>query len=104
MLCRIHKQLKNPAYASITTYQIYEAYDPNLILIKNLSSAEVLDKNRLLLGTDDGLYLLDISKATIQNNVIRPIFSDFEIFEPLLKYIFTELIFLNRFIRTRFYK
>ena len=56
MLCRIHKQLKNPAYASITTYQIYEAYDPNLILIKNLSSAEVLDKNRLLLGTDDGLY------------------------------------------------
>ena len=69
MLCRIHKQLKNPAYTNsqIATYQIYEAYDPNLILIKNLSSAEVLDKNRLLLGTDDGLYLLDISKELIQN-------------------------------------
>ena len=80
MLCRIHKQLKNPAYASITTYQIYEAYDPNLILIKNLSSAEVLDKNSLLLGTDDGLYLLDISKAIIQNKFIHLIF-------PISKYL-----------------
>ena len=80
MLSRIHKQPKNPAYASITTYQIYEAYDPNLILIKNLSSAEVLDKNRLLLGTDDGLYLLDISKPLIQNTCHWPYF-------PISKYL-----------------
>ena len=88
MLSRIHKQLKNPAYASITTYQIYEAYDPNLILIKNLSSAEVLDKNRLLLGTDDGLYLLDISKAIIQNKFIHLIFRFRNIWTALEIYIY----------------
>merc|ERR1712106_331914 len=64
LLTKIHKQLKHPSYLS-PPYQIYEAYDPNLILIKNLTSAATLSMSRLVLGTDDGLYALDIVKDEI---------------------------------------
>merc|ERR1711953_979250 len=46
-------------------YQFYEVYDPNLILIKNATSSAILDKHHILLGTDDGLYSLNIIKDEI---------------------------------------
>lgn len=40
----------------------FEIYDPNLVLIKNTHCAKVIDRNRVLLGTDDGLYCAELAK------------------------------------------
>ncbi|XP_072351121.1 serine/threonine-protein kinase MRCK alpha-like, partial [Scyliorhinus torazame] len=42
-----------------------EAYDSALPLIRNTLTAAILDKERLALGTDEGLFLIDVTKNEI---------------------------------------
>uniref|UniRef100_UPI00398E446D serine/threonine-protein kinase MRCK alpha-like n=1 Tax=Pristiophorus japonicus TaxID=55135 RepID=UPI00398E446D len=42
-----------------------EAYDSALPLIRNTQSAAILDKERIALGTDDGLYIVHVTKNEI---------------------------------------
>ena len=37
-----------------------EAYDSQLPMIKSAQSCAILDANRLALGTEDGLYILEL--------------------------------------------
>jgi len=37
-----------------------EAYDPHLPLIKSAQSCAILDANRIAVGNEDGLYVLEL--------------------------------------------
>lgn len=43
-------------------FQLCEAYDPTLVLIKILLCAAVLNRQQILLGTEDGLYCVELPK------------------------------------------
>ncbi|XP_063737622.1 serine/threonine-protein kinase MRCK beta isoform X3 [Eleginops maclovinus] len=44
---------------------LHEAYDASLPIIKTTLSAAVLDKERILLGTEDGLFVVEVTRDVI---------------------------------------
>ncbi|KAM7396076.1 hypothetical protein PAMA_007377 [Pampus argenteus] len=44
---------------------LHEAYDASLPLIKTTLSAAVLDRERLVLGTEDGLFVIEVTRDVI---------------------------------------
>ncbi|XP_053193269.1 serine/threonine-protein kinase MRCK beta [Scomber japonicus] len=52
--------LKNPP-----VHVLHEAYDASLPLIKNTLSAAVLDRERVVLGTEDGLFVVEVTRDVI---------------------------------------
>ncbi|KAM7368466.1 hypothetical protein PAMP_014679 [Pampus punctatissimus] len=44
---------------------LHEAYDASLPLIKTTLSAAVLDRERLILGTEDGLFVVEVTRDVI---------------------------------------
>lgn len=57
---KVHKSLRNSLEPPV--FQFFEAYDPTLVLIKILLCAAVLNRQKILLGTEDGLYCVDLPK------------------------------------------
>ena len=52
-------------------FQAQEVYDNSLSLVKGTFSAAVLESNRLLLGTEEGIYIAELAKdGTLPNNNI----------------------------------
>uniref|UniRef100_A0A3Q3JZT1 non-specific serine/threonine protein kinase n=1 Tax=Monopterus albus TaxID=43700 RepID=A0A3Q3JZT1_MONAL len=44
---------------------LHEAYDPSLPIIKTTLSAAVLDRERIVLGTEDGLFVVEVTRDVI---------------------------------------
>ncbi|XP_064603051.1 serine/threonine-protein kinase MRCK alpha-like isoform X2 [Liolophura sinensis] len=63
-LTELHKLLRKNKLPNKAVYQAQEIYDNALSLVKGTHSAAVLDVNRILLGTEDGLYVAELSKDT----------------------------------------
>ena len=59
-MTKVHKSLRLSLEPPI--FQLYEAYDPSLVLIKILLCAAVLNRQQILLGTEDGLYCVELTK------------------------------------------
>ena len=43
-------------------FAYYEVYDPQFVLVRNILCAKILDRNRILFGTDEGLFCGELSK------------------------------------------
>ncbi|CBY09743.1 unnamed protein product [Oikopleura dioica] len=59
---KLHDLLIKNRAELVPSLGFFEIYDPNLVLIKNTHCAKVIDRNRVLLGTDDGLYCAELAK------------------------------------------
>ncbi|KAL3874670.1 hypothetical protein ACJMK2_037651 [Sinanodonta woodiana] len=59
------KLLRKNKFPNKAVYQAQEVFDSSLSLVKGTFSAAVLDSNRLLLGTEEGLYVSELSKDVL---------------------------------------
>merc|ERR1719223_1413594 len=59
-LSKVNKTLKHSLPPPV--FSLIEAYDPSLILIKTMITADVISKDRIILGTEDGLYCMDLKR------------------------------------------
>lgn len=61
-LNKIHRQLVKSENELSRPFAFYEIYDPQMILVKSIICAKIIDRQRILFGTDDGLYCGELSK------------------------------------------
>ncbi|KAK3093861.1 hypothetical protein FSP39_021152 [Pinctada imbricata] len=64
-LNELHKLLRKNKLPNKSAYLAQEVYDSSLSLVKGTLSATVLDSNRILLGTEDGLYVAHLAKDVL---------------------------------------
>ena len=63
-LNKIHRQLKKTE-PEFRPFAFYEIYDPQLMIIKSVICGRIIDRQRILFGTDDGLYCGELSKEWV---------------------------------------
>ncbi|CAI9734870.1 serine serine/threonine-protein kinase MRCK alpha-like isoform X1 [Octopus vulgaris] len=61
-LLELQKHLKKSKLYNKMPFQSQELYDNSMSLVKNTNSAVVLDSSKLLIGTEDGLYIAELTK------------------------------------------
>ncbi|KAL5008245.1 hypothetical protein ScPMuIL_013826 [Solemya velum] len=61
-LSELHKILRRNKLQSKAVFLAQEVYDSSLSLLKDTKAAVILDTNRLLMGTEEGLYIAELSK------------------------------------------
>lgn len=61
-LTALHKILVKNELPNLATYQCKELYDSSLLLLKNPLSACIYDKERILMGTEDGLHVVETAR------------------------------------------
>ncbi|XP_076803724.1 serine/threonine-protein kinase MRCK alpha-like isoform X2 [Clavelina lepadiformis] len=59
-LTEVHRILRKHQLKDKSVFHPMEAYDPTLPYIKNALSSAIIDCDRLALGTEDGLYILEL--------------------------------------------
>ncbi|XP_048738047.2 serine/threonine-protein kinase MRCK alpha-like isoform X4 [Ostrea edulis] len=64
-LNELHKLLRKNKLPNKAAYLAQEVYDNSLSLVKGTLSAQVLDSSRVLLGTEDGLYVAQLAKDVL---------------------------------------
>uniref|UniRef100_H2Z2Y1 non-specific serine/threonine protein kinase n=1 Tax=Ciona savignyi TaxID=51511 RepID=H2Z2Y1_CIOSA len=58
-LTEVHRILKKHQLRDKSIYRPLEAYDPTLPMIKTAMSAAIIDEDRIALGTEEGLFVLE---------------------------------------------
>ncbi|KAG8182959.1 hypothetical protein JTE90_003336 [Oedothorax gibbosus] len=64
-LNELHRILRRNKLSSKTVFQAKEILDNTLTLIKSATSAAVIDPERIVLGTEEGLYCVDLDREEI---------------------------------------
>ncbi|XP_061167122.1 serine/threonine-protein kinase MRCK alpha-like isoform X2 [Saccostrea echinata] len=64
-LNELHKLLRKNKLPNKAAYLAQEVYDNALSLVKGTFSAQVLDSNRVVLGTEDGLFVAQLAKDVL---------------------------------------
>lgn len=64
-LSELHRILKRNNLPNTAIFRIKELFDSSLNVIRNALSALIIDPERVLLGTEDGLYCLDLDRNEI---------------------------------------
>ncbi|XP_055924337.1 serine/threonine-protein kinase MRCK alpha-like isoform X2 [Argiope bruennichi] len=64
-LNELHRILRRNKLASKTVFQAKEILDNTLTLIKSTACAAVIDPERIVLGTEEGLYCVDLDREEI---------------------------------------
>lgn len=59
-LSELHRILRKNQLKDRSVFRAVEAYDANLPLIKTAMSAAIVDRDRIALGNEDGLYVLEL--------------------------------------------
>ena len=59
-LQELHKILKKSKISDRSVYAAKQVYDAQLQVLARTNAATVVDRDRLLLGTDEGLYLVEL--------------------------------------------
>ncbi|XP_035826923.1 serine/threonine-protein kinase MRCK alpha isoform X4 [Aplysia californica] len=62
ILTNLHKILRSKRLPNKSVYSAQEVCDNSLSLVKSTHCAAILDSSRIVLGTEDGLYVVDLSK------------------------------------------
>ncbi|XP_062864087.1 serine/threonine-protein kinase MRCK alpha isoform X1 [Trichomycterus rosablanca] len=65
LLNELHRLLKKNKLKERFVYMPKEAYDSTLPLIKTTQSAAIIDHERIALGTEEGLYIVHVTKDEI---------------------------------------
>uniref|UniRef100_A0A2R5LLE3 non-specific serine/threonine protein kinase n=1 Tax=Ornithodoros turicata TaxID=34597 RepID=A0A2R5LLE3_9ACAR len=64
-LNELHRILRRNKLPHRTVFQVKEILDSTLVIIKNALSAAVIDPDRIALGTEEGLYCVDLDREEI---------------------------------------
>ncbi|KAH9523079.1 Serine/threonine-protein kinase MRCK alpha, partial [Bulinus truncatus] len=71
VLNHLHKLLRNKQLASKSVYNAQEVCDNTLQLVKGTQCAAILDYSKVILGTEEGLYVVDLSKDCVMRVASR---------------------------------
>lgn len=66
-LSELHRILKRNNLPNTTVLVARELVDNSLTLNKNTLSAAIIDPDRVVIGTEDGLYCIDLDRTGIVN-------------------------------------
>ncbi|XP_054720162.1 serine/threonine-protein kinase MRCK alpha-like [Uloborus diversus] len=64
-LTELHRILRRNKLPSRTVFQAKEILDNTISVVKNALSAAVIDRERVVLGTEEGLYCVDLDREEI---------------------------------------
>lgn len=64
-LAELHRIMKRNNLPNTTVLLARELIDNTLNLLKNTLSAAIIDPDRIVIGTDDGLYCIDLDRSEI---------------------------------------
>ncbi|KAK9299155.1 hypothetical protein QLX08_007770 [Tetragonisca angustula] len=64
-LSELHRILKKNNLPNTTIFRAKELLDNTLALIKNVMSGAIIDPDRLVIGTEEGLFCLDLDRSEI---------------------------------------
>ncbi|XP_035728613.1 serine/threonine-protein kinase Genghis Khan-like isoform X2 [Vespa mandarinia] len=64
-LSELHRILKRNNLPNTTIFRAKELLDNTLSLIKNVMSGAIIDPDRLVIGTEEGLFCLDLDRSEI---------------------------------------
>lgn len=64
-LNELHRILRRNKLPHRTVFQVKEILDGTLVIIRNALSATVIDPDRIALGTEEGLYCVDLDREEI---------------------------------------
>lgn len=64
-LSELHRILKRNNLPNTAIFRVKEVLDSSLTVIRNALSSLIIDPERLLVGTEDGLYCLDLDRSEI---------------------------------------
>ncbi|CRL04166.1 CLUMA_CG017277, isoform A [Clunio marinus] len=59
-LSELHRILKKNSLPNTAVFKVKEVLDSSLNILRNCISAAIIDKDRLLMGCDDGLYCVEL--------------------------------------------
>lgn len=62
-LSELHRILKRNNLPNTAIFRIREVLDSTLSVIRGALSALIIDPDRILLGTEDGLFCLDLDRS-----------------------------------------
>lgn len=62
-LSELHRILKRNNLPNTAIFRVREILDSSLSVMRGAQSALIIDPDRLLLGTEDGLYCLDLDRS-----------------------------------------
>ncbi|GIX85259.1 hypothetical protein CEXT_551051 [Caerostris extrusa] len=65
-LTELHRILRRNKLPSRTVFQAKEILDNTISIVKNALSAAIIDRERIVLGTEEGLYCVDLDREGIQ--------------------------------------
>lgn len=64
-LVELQKHMRRSKLCNKVAIQAQELYDNSMSLVKSTNSAVILDSNRLLMGTEDGLYIAELARDVL---------------------------------------
>ncbi|CAG2186869.1 CDC42BP [Mytilus edulis] len=64
-LNELHKLLRKNKLPYKSAFQAQEVYDNSLSLVKSTNSCTILEQNKLLMGTDEGLFVAQLNKDVL---------------------------------------
>lgn len=73
-LSELHRILKRNNLPNTAIFRVKEVLDSSLTLIRGAQSALIIDPERILLGTEDGLFCLDLDQTGSYKIVSNAIF------------------------------
>lgn len=62
-LSELHRILKRNNLPNTAIFRVREVLDSTLSVIRGAQSALIIDPDRMLLGTEDGLFCLDLDRS-----------------------------------------
>lgn len=70
-LSELHRILKRNNLPNTAIFRVREVLDSSLSLIRGAQSALIIDPERILLGTEDGLFCLDMDQSASGVEMVR---------------------------------
>lgn len=62
-LSELHRILKRNNLPNTAIFRVREVFDSTLSVVRGALSALIIDPDRMLLGTEDGLFCLDLDRS-----------------------------------------
>lgn len=62
-LSELHRILKRNNLPNTAIFRVREVLDSSLTMLRGAQSALIIDPDRILLGTEDGLFCLDLDRS-----------------------------------------
>ncbi|ELU12542.1 hypothetical protein CAPTEDRAFT_156898 [Capitella teleta] len=88
-LSELHKVLRKNSIPDKSVFRVREVYDSQLALLVKTNAAAILDRDHLVLGTEDGLYAIDLQRDSIMRIGDRKTVYQVEILPDEHLFIFT---------------